>query len=87
MIETSSVMRKMQGQTLIGDDLGEPKLHERYKSKHSSSIFVTWLSDINELPNDDSVHFFLANEFFDALPIHKFQVPFRARFAELTRKN
>lgn len=32
---------------------------------------VTWLEDLNNLPNQTSI--FIANEFFDALPVHQFQ--------------
>lgn len=54
----------------------DPKLNQSYRSKYSDTINVTWLEDICELPRKESVHFFLANEFFDALPIQKFQVNF-----------
>lgn len=72
MIETSPFMRKKQMKTLCDIDL-EPNLYESYNSKLGKSIHVTWLHDINELPHHNSVHFFLANEFFDALPFQKFQ--------------
>lgn len=73
MIETSQVMRKMQFKNLTGrEEDTEPKLGETYKTQAGTSK-VTWLGDINELSKKEAVHFFLANEFFDALPVHKFQ--------------
>lgn len=35
---------------------------------------ITWITDLAELPRKEAPQFFLANEFFDALPIQKFQV-------------
>lgn len=72
MIETSGFMRKMQFKNLIGRE-EELKLGEPYKSKYPGLNTVTWIEDISELKQKESVHFFLANEFFDALPVHKFQ--------------
>mgnify|MGYP001185019557 CR=1 FL=1 len=76
MVEKSDFMRRMQFKKLTDNQDNEPKLYEKYKSKHSEKSTITWISDINELPRKEAVHFFLANEFFDALPIHKFQVLF-----------
>lgn len=72
MVETSPFMRKAQLKNLCNLDI-DPKLNQSYRSKYSDTINVTWLEDICELPRKESVHFFLANEFFDALPIQKFQ--------------
>ena len=72
LVETSAFMRKAQIKTLCGLSL-EPNLGEEYKSTFSKSINIIWLADINELPRREAVHFFLANEFFDALPFQKFQ--------------
>ena len=77
MVETSPFLRKMQMKNLCAApniEGEEPKLKQAYKSKHSASISVTWLEDISEVPRKDTAHFVLANEFFDALPIQKFQV-------------
>jgi SAM-dependent MidA family methyltransferase len=43
-------------------------------SKHSRKIKINWIEDLNQLPKIEAAQFFLANEFFDALPIQKFQV-------------
>jgi NADH dehydrogenase [ubiquinone] 1 alpha subcomplex assembly factor 7 len=77
MIETSSFMRKTQFSKLCamnGITESEPKILEIYASKISPNIKITWLTDIKELPKKEAAHFFVANEFFDALPIQKFQV-------------
>ncbi len=66
-------MRKMQMNRLCGGD-SEPELGKFYESKHSKNIRIQWLNDIDELPLKEAPHFILANEFFDALPIQKFQV-------------
>ena len=73
MVETSPLMRKMQMKTLCDRD-SEPELNEFYESKHSKTIKIKWLNDLGELPSKEAPHFILANEFFDALPIQKFQV-------------
>jgi NADH dehydrogenase [ubiquinone] 1 alpha subcomplex assembly factor 7 len=77
MIEASPFMRKTQFRNLVSAQNGqEPSLNEPYSfnSQSAQSIKLTWLNDISELPKKEAVHFFLANEFFDALPINKFQV-------------
>ena len=68
-------MRKTQFNTLCVDEGStEPDIYRSYKSKMSETIKISWISDINELPRKEASHFFLANEFFDALPIQKFKV-------------
>lgn len=75
MVEMSGIMRNMQFKNLIDkQENDDVQLYEPYKTKHSSHTTVTWISDINELPEKEAVQLFLANEFFDALPVHKFQV-------------
>ncbi len=54
--------------------INDPNLLENYCSKYSDKIKIIWLSDLTQLPKLDAPQFFLANEFFDALPIQKFQV-------------
>ena len=73
MIESSPFLRKLQLKTLCQKD-DEPKILQSYTSKFSESIKVTWLEDLVQMPRMEAPQFFLANEFFDALPIHKFQV-------------
>ena len=64
----------MQCKLLCNTD-NTPKTLEKFQYKDKNEISITWLDDIKQLPKSESVHYFLANEFFDALPIHKFQVP------------
>ena len=83
MVETSPFLRKIQMKKLCstsGDE--ELELGKPHKFKDSLSIHITWLEDISQLPKKDVVHFVLANEFFDALPIQKFEV--RKIISELT---
>lgn len=74
MVESSPFMRRTQLKTLcdLGEDI-EPTLLEAYQSKHSINIKIIWLQDLSQLPRLEAPQFFLANEFFDALPIQKFQ--------------
>lgn len=75
MVETSPFLRKIQLKSLGSENADEEvKCNQPYKSKHSSSINITWLEDISGLPKKDTAHFILANEFFDALPFQKFEV-------------
>jgi SAM-dependent MidA family methyltransferase len=80
MVETSPFMRRTQLKILCGIDEQEPVSLTEYKSKHSESIRVVWLHDLNELPVLEAPQFFLANEFFDALPCHKFQVNYETAY-------
>ncbi|CAF0712266.1 unnamed protein product [Brachionus calyciflorus] len=72
MIETSPYLRKTQMKNLCNLDQ-EPEILNEYKSKYSENIKIVWVTDITQLPRKEAAHFFVANEFFDALPVHKFQ--------------
>jgi len=76
MVESSPVMRALQLRLLahrsVTPDVEGPRLLETYQSKHEQ-VKVTWLQDLSELPKLEAAQFFLANEFFDALPVQKFQ--------------
>ena len=68
-------MREMQFKNLCDKDaVLIPKTMESYSSKILKNTKFVWLDDISDLPLIDVPHFFVANEFFDALPIHKFEV-------------
>ena len=82
MVESSAFMRKQQIKTLCNLDV-EPNVLEAYTSKFSQSIKIVWLTDISELPRHESVHFFVANEFFDALPFQKFQKTQSGKYREI----
>lgn len=79
MIETSPHLRKIQMKNLCNLEQ-EPDLLKEYKSKFSENIKIIWLTDITQLPRKEAAHFFVANEFFDALPVHKFKVKIRNKF-------
>jgi SAM-dependent MidA family methyltransferase len=87
LVEMSSFLRKIQFKNLCDhiNHNDEPELYKSYKSKLSDAIEITWVNEISEIPNNESIHFFLANEFFDALPIQKFQVYFLINFAHNIR--
>jgi NADH dehydrogenase [ubiquinone] 1 alpha subcomplex assembly factor 7 len=74
LVEKSPFMRRLQMKTLCKeiDANDEIVLYKPYESKFSPSITIAWLCDIAELKPKLAVHFFVANEFFDALPVHKF---------------
>ena len=76
LVETSPFMRASQFKNLCqtSSATNDPNLLEDYCSKYSDKIKIVWLSDLTQLPKLDAPQFFLANEFFDALPIQKFQV-------------
>ena len=76
LVETSPFMRASQFKNLCQTSgaTNDPNLLEDYCSKYSDKIKIVWLSDLTQLPKLDAPQFFLANEFFDALPIQKFQV-------------
>ena len=76
LVETSPFMRASQFKNLCQSSVApnDPNLLEDYCSKYSDKIKIVWLSDLTQLPKLDAPQFFLANEFFDALPIQKFQV-------------
>lgn len=73
LIETSPFLRKEQCKKLCNLN-EEPQLLKGYKYNGLANIRVVWLDNISNLPEREAAHFFLANEFFDALPIYKFQV-------------
>jgi SAM-dependent MidA family methyltransferase len=75
MVEKSPSMRSRQLKLLCkSTSIEQPDLSKSYDSKYSSNIKVNWLEDIADLPEKEAAQFFFANEFFDALPIQKFQV-------------
>ncbi|KAK9479588.1 S-adenosyl-L-methionine-dependent methyltransferase [Lipomyces japonicus] len=70
-IEASPTLREMQRLKLGGRDIVKTDI--RYESITSSGIPVYWYEDFKDLPTDDIPPFIVAHEFFDALPIHKFE--------------
>ncbi len=78
LVETSPYLRQIQYRNLCTSNSetldGTPVTEQIYTYKDSKSIKIIWLDDIKQLPNREAVHYYLANEFFDALPIHQFKV-------------
>ncbi len=72
MVESSPVMRAYQLRLLTNTDADGPNILDTYQTKYKN-IKVTWIQDMIELPKLQAPQFFLANEFFDALPVQKFQ--------------
>ena len=67
LVEASPLLKKVQEARLCGS------YHDKASETNAVTKFgppVTWHSRLGEVPKGFT--FFLANEFFDALPIHKF---------------
>ncbi|CAF9915876.1 MAG: hypothetical protein GOMPHAMPRED_000878 [Gomphillus americanus] len=74
MVEASPSLREKQKTLLCGDaPIQEIEIGYQSQSKYAD-ITITWCEDIRLVPKDASkTPFFIAHEFFDALPIHAFQ--------------
>ncbi|KAK7990743.1 hypothetical protein PG990_015023 [Apiospora arundinis] len=76
MVEASAELRTAQKNLLCGEDAQstESKAGHHSTSKYSD-LPVVWTETIKSIPQKpDSTPFIMAHEFFDALPIHAFQV-------------
>ncbi|KAI1082381.1 DUF185 domain-containing protein [Whalleya microplaca] len=76
MVEASEELRVAQKNLLCGEDA---KTHESEIGWHSPSKYpdmsIIWTDSIKAIPHDaNATPFIVAHEFFDALPIHAFQV-------------
>lgn len=77
LVEVSPVLSKIQKETLcstekISEQGDEKSLKKYYQAgKTADNVNVFWYKSILDIPQGFSV--FIAQEFFDALPIHKFQ--------------
>lgn len=54
-----------------------------HSSLTQSGIPVTWYRTLDQLPSESGFTAFIAHEFFDALPIHKFVVSIIKSFFKL----
>ena len=79
LVEVSEKLSEMQETKLSGkpatsteqnSEDGTQSHYKECKSKHGPSVY--WYRDLKDVPREYSA--FVAHEFFDALPIHKFQV-------------
>ncbi|OTB08404.1 hypothetical protein M426DRAFT_317025 [Hypoxylon sp. CI-4A] len=76
MVEASKELRTAQKNLLCGEDavMTESKIGWHSTSKYSG-VPIVWTDSIKAIPQDPSkTPFIVAHEFFDALPIHAFQV-------------
>ncbi|XP_034017971.1 protein arginine methyltransferase NDUFAF7, mitochondrial [Thalassophryne amazonica] len=74
LIEVSPTLSQIQAQTLTGNQHQETNSEEEpvyRRGKTASGLPVSWYHQIDDVPTGFSIY--LAHEFFDALPIHKFQ--------------
>lgn len=77
LVEVSPVLSKIQKQTLcLPDENDDQELDESSKKHYQmgktvDDVSVFWYKSILDIPQGFNV--FIAQEFFDALPIHKFQ--------------
>ena len=68
LVEVSPYLTQVQKRTLSTQPSDKPFVVSRH------GIPVSWYRDIDQVPNASSgFDAFVANEFFDALPVHKFQ--------------
>ena len=79
LVEVSEKLSEMQETKLSGkpaeavlvdSNTNASPYYKESKSKHGPSVY--WYKDLREVPRGYTA--FVAHEFFDALPIHKFQV-------------
>ncbi|UJR10386.1 hypothetical protein I4U23_014591 [Adineta vaga] len=67
--ETNPLMRRRQAETLLGRSFN-PLIANDYRVKDGDYSLI-WIDDFKQLLPHDT--YFLANEFFNVYPIHKFQ--------------
>ncbi|XP_064411408.1 protein arginine methyltransferase NDUFAF7, mitochondrial [Latimeria chalumnae] len=72
LVEVSPKLSEVQAQILIGKETQTDGLTTVYRKGVTKAGFpVFWYRDLQDVPSGYA--FYLAHEFFDALPIHKFQ--------------
>lgn len=80
LIEISPTLSQLQAEKLCtnsreltaNESKISPVMHYREGVTKDGGVKIYWYYSINDVPRKFSV--FVAHEFFDALPIHKFQV-------------
>lgn len=74
LVEVSPALSRIQAQTLTGNHSQEADAKDEPVYRHgetAAGLPVSWYRRLEDVPSGFSI--FLAHEFFDALPIHKFQ--------------
>ncbi|CAF2163809.1 unnamed protein product [Rotaria magnacalcarata] len=69
LYETNPLMRRCQAEILLGRSFN-PLIANDYRIKDGNYSLI-WIDDFKQLLHNDT--YFIANEFFDTYPIHKFQ--------------
>jgi NADH dehydrogenase [ubiquinone] 1 alpha subcomplex assembly factor 7 len=76
LIEVSPHLTQIQEQTLCGTvsliEKHDNAMHGKHRSLSKDGIPVTWYKSLDQMPVKPGFTAFIAHEFFDALPIHKF---------------
>lgn len=72
LVEISSTMQSVQANRLCNSHREvDIELPHNYEGETVSGIKVYWYNDLKKVPNNFS--WYIAHEFFDVLPIHKFE--------------
>ncbi|XP_059060960.1 protein arginine methyltransferase NDUFAF7 homolog, mitochondrial [Achroia grisella] len=72
LVEISETMQNIQASRLcISHRATDLKLPYNYEGETASGIKVYWYNDLKKVPNNFS--WYIAHEFFDVLPVHKFE--------------
>ncbi|XP_028997725.1 protein arginine methyltransferase NDUFAF7, mitochondrial [Betta splendens] len=74
MVEVSPALSQLQAKTLTGNQHQEVETEDELvyrRGETGTGLLVSWYHRLDDVPKGFSI--FLAHEFFDALPIHKFQ--------------
>ncbi|XP_018515635.1 protein arginine methyltransferase NDUFAF7, mitochondrial [Lates calcarifer] len=74
LVEVSPALSRLQAQNLTGDGSREADAEDEpvyRRGETAAGLPVSWYRRLDDVPRGFSI--FLAHEFFDALPIHKFQ--------------
>ena len=79
MVEASPTQRNFQRHLLCqpeGSPLPTPpkEAHDIAEDQTSDGIDIKWHFHLDDVPKDNSNIFLVAHEFFDALPVHQFEV-------------
>ncbi|KAI1287060.1 Protein arginine methyltransferase NDUFAF7, mitochondrial [Halotydeus destructor] len=84
LVEISPHLTQIQEQTLCGtSSLSEGDRNKKLHSLCKSGIPVTWYQTLEDVPDKTGFNAFVAHEFFDALPIHKFQKNEQGQYREV----
>ncbi|KAI9013236.1 S-adenosyl-L-methionine-dependent methyltransferase [Gaertneriomyces semiglobifer] len=74
-VETSPYLRDKQSRTIAGPDVQVSKVedYDLWTAKTPHGTEVQWHTSLEDVPNELPT-FYIAHEFFDAMPVYKFQM-------------